>query len=166
MKLRLCFLFLVVSLSACGWHLRGSIALPDNIESVYIDNQASSDLLADELTNLLETNGVTLSESAADADLMITLISFKESRRVNSVNSNTIVREYELLSEAEYEIKNSTGATILEPNVSQLSRIYSFDQNAVVSATEEERIIQRELRLELAQQIVRRLRFLNTATAQ
>jgi LPS-assembly lipoprotein len=152
-------LLLVALLSACGWHLRGNIVLPDNINSVYIDNRARSTELEDDLITLLKSNGVAVSQSGA-ADLTIIVLEFKQNRRVNSLNSNTIVREYELTTEAEYEIKNAAGATLLAPDIAQLNRIYTFDQNAVVSAAEEERIIQRELRLELAQQIVRRLRFL------
>jgi LPS-assembly lipoprotein len=151
-------------LSACGWHLRGSIVLPANIESVYIDNRASNRELEDDLINLLQSNGVALSQSAANTDLMIVILDFNQRRRVNSVNSNTIVSEYELISEAEYEIKDAAGVLLLEPDVIQLSRIYTFDQNAVVSAAEEAQLIQQELRLELAQQIVRRLRFLNRET--
>lgn len=166
MSLRLAVVLVAAILSACGWHLRGSIVLPDNIQSVYIDNQASDPALLEELERLLTVNDVVISETATGADLVINLLDFAENRRVNSLNSNTIVREYELISEAEYEIKNAAGEILLEPNVAQLSRIYTFDQNAVVSAAEEQQIIQEELRLELAQQIVRRLRFLNTAPAQ
>lgn len=166
MSLRLAVVLVAAILSACGWHLRGSIVLPDNIQSVYIDNQTSDPALLEELERLLTVNDVVISETATGADLVINLLDFAENRRVNSLNSNTIVREYELISEAEYEIKNAAGEILLEPNVAQLSRIYTFDQNAVVSAAEEQQIIQEELRLELAQQIVRRLRFLNTAPAQ
>lgn len=160
--LRLFCLSTILLLSACGWHLRGAIVLPDNIEAVYIDNQSNNVTLQEEMIKILESNGVAISDTISSADLVISLISFSENQRVNSVNSNTIVREYELISEAEYEIKNSAGEVLLEPNISQLSRIYTFDQNAVVSAAEEQQIIQRELRLELAQQIIRRLRFLNS----
>jgi len=152
---------LVLLLAACGWHLRGSIDLPANINSVYVDNQAGSTVIRDEIVGILQSNGVALSRDMSSADLVISLLSFKEDRRVSSVNSSTIVREYELTAEAEYEIKNAAGEILLAPDVAQLSRNYSFDQNAVISAGEEESIIKRELRLEVAQQIVRRLRFLN-----
>lgn len=157
---RFIIVLVILSIQGCGWHLRGSIVLPENIESVYIDNRASNRELENDLIDLLQSNSVTLSQSFSNADLVIVLLDFEQNRRVNSLNSNTIVREYELITEAEYEIKNAQGETLLEPNITQLSRIYTYDQNAVVSASAEERIIQRELRLELAQQIIRRLRFL------
>lgn len=160
-RLAFCGLVAITLLSACGWHLRGTIALPDNIESVYIDDRASGPELAADIAEVLRSNGVTLSQSMASADLIIVLHEFRQDRRISSVNSNTIVSEYELISEAEYEIKNAAGETLLQPGSSRQSRIYTFDQNAVVSAAAEQQLIQRELRLDLAQQIVRRLRFLD-----
>lgn len=157
-----CVLLLTIFVSSCGWHLRGSIPLPDHLQSIYIESRANSQDLAEDIDRLLKANGITPQESASQAEIVISLLDFSESSRVNSVNSNTIVREYELITRAEYEIKNGGGEILLEPTESSLSRPYTFNQNAVVSASEEEEIIQRELRLELAQQIVRRLRFLDT----
>ncbi len=148
-------------LNACGWHLRGTIALPSNVESVFIDNRASDTALADDLSNLLRSNGATLTQGSGNADMVITLLSFDQKRRISGLSSNTLVNEYELISEAEFEIKNASGEILLDPTLSSLSRIYRYDQNAVVSAAEEEKLINNELRLELAQQIIRRLQFLD-----
>ena len=153
-----------ILLSACGWHLRGTIALPSNIESVYIDNRARDTGLANDLSDLLRSNGATLSQSASTADMVISLLEFEQKRRINGLSSNTLVNEYELINEAEFEIKTASGLTLLEPTLSSLSRSYRYDQNAVVSAAAEEELINDELRLELAQQIIRRLQFLDTET--
>ncbi len=157
----LSFFCLAIMLNACGWHLRGTIALPSNVESVFIDNRASDTALADDLSNLLRSNGATLTQGSGNADMVITLLSFDQKRRISGLSSNTLVNEYELISEAEFEIKNASGEILLDPTLSSLSRIYRYDQNAVVSAAEEEKLINNELRLELAQQIIRRLQFLD-----
>ena len=150
-----------LGLASCGWHLRGTVALPPNVQSIYLDDRAGNINFSRQFERLLQSNGVTLAEQYNSADLIIEILEFNEEQRINSVSSSTIVSEYEIITSVEYEVKNAVGAVLLESNRLSQSRPYTFDQNAVVSASQEAQLIQRELQLDLAQQILRSLRFIN-----
>lgn len=148
-------------LSACGWHLRGTLTLPEGLDRVYLDDDADGEALLDTLDELLTANEVRVADQPTTAQLVINLLSFEEERRVVAVGGNTLVTEYELITEATFSIEGSQGEVLLPPSDLSVIRSYQFDRENVLGMVEEQSLIQNEMRRELAQQIVRRLRFMN-----
>ncbi len=153
-------LILTLAITACGWRLRGTLTLPEGLESIQIVDNANSSFLSKQLTQLLVANGVALVD--ANPDMFIVLIEEREDKRIIAVGSNTLASEYELSSEARYFINDAEGKMLAPESTVSVVRSYEFNENDVVSKAEEERIIQQEMRRELAQQIIRRLRFVST----
>lgn len=151
----------VTLVSACGWHLRGTLALPEGLDRVYLNSQPDARVLSGMLQDLLAANQVDVVDSPAAAQMVINLLSYREERRVVSIGDNTLVTEYELIAQAEFSIEDAQGNTVLPPSDASVVRAYQFDQDNVLGKAEEERLIREEMRRELAQQIIRRLRFLN-----
>lgn len=161
-------LFLIAAalfVSACGWHLRGTLTLPEGLDKVYLNNQANTQVLQRTLSELLVANQVTLANSPGAAQLLINILSYDEDRRVVSIGDNTLVTEYELIAEADFSIEDAQGNLVLPESEVSVIRAYQFDQNNVLGKAEEERLIQTEMRRELAQQIIRRLRFVDLQAA-
>ncbi len=152
-------LILTLAITACGWRLRGTLTLPEGLESIQIVDNANSSFLSKQLTQLLVANGVALVD--ANPDMFIVLIEEREDKRIIAVGSNTLASEYELSSEARYFINDAEGKMLAPESTVSVVRSYEFNENDVVSKAEEERIIQQEMRRELAQQIIRRLRFVS-----
>jgi LPS-assembly lipoprotein len=148
-------------LSACGWHLRGTLAMPEGLDSVYLNNQSDAQLLGRMLEQLLVANDVTVATSPAAAQLVISLLNYQEERRVVAIGDNALVTEYELIATADFSVEDSKGETVLAPTDVSVIRAYQFDQNNVLGMAEEQELIQQEMRREIAQQIIRRLRFLD-----
>ncbi|MCW8195054.1 hypothetical protein F6455_09675 [Proteobacteria bacterium 005FR1] len=147
-------------LTACGWHLRGTVTLPEGLDSVHLNNLSDAQLLGRTLEQLLVANGVELSRPAS-AQLTINLIDYEEDRRVVAIGDNTLVTEYELIATADFSVEDSEGGIILPPSDVSVIRSYQFDQDNVLGMEEEQQLILTEMRREIAQSIVRRLRFLN-----
>jgi LPS-assembly lipoprotein len=148
-------------LSSCGWRLRGTLTLPENLNSVYIVNQTSSTDLDEELERLLSNNDVTIAESMSIAQLIITLEEFEEKSRTASLSSAGRTNEYELTSEVIYNIKDQLGNELIPTSEANVIRTYQYDENNVIAAGNEQRLLQQEIRRELAQQILGRLRFID-----
>lgn len=153
---------LALTVSSCGWRLRGTLTLPEGLESMQIIDNAGSSFLARQLSQLLQANGVDLVNE--NPDMAIVLIEEREDKRIVAVGSNTLASEYELSAEARYFISDTEGNILAPESTVSVLRSYEFNENNVVSKAEEERIIQQEMRRELAQQIIRRLRFIGTAS--
>lgn len=162
-KLKFLFIGLlsVAILSSCGWRLRGTLTLPENLSSVYISNQTRSTDLDEELERLLSNNDITVAESASAAQLIITLEEFDEANRTASLSSAGRTSEYELTSEVTYNIKDNLGNELIPTSEASVIRTYQYDENNVIAAGNEQRLLQQEIRRELAQQILGRLRFID-----
>ena len=152
---------LLCVVTACGWHLRGSLPLPSGLDSIAVINQAETTELNAQLVSLLKANNVTIADAVNDAQLIITIVSQQNSRRIATYGSNARVSEYELGNEAVFSVSNSQGELLLPLTDIATSRTYRYDENDVVGMSGEERLIQQEMLRELAQNILRRLRFLD-----
>jgi len=155
-------MIMVLAVSSCGWRLRGTLTLPEGLESIQIVDNAGSSFLAKQLSQLLQANGVSLVDE--NPDMAIVLVEEREDKRIVAVGSNTLASEYELSAEARYFISDADGKELVPESTASVLRSYEFNENNVVSKAEEERIILQEMRRELAQQIIRRLRFIGTAS--
>jgi LPS-assembly lipoprotein len=159
MKKIMTLLLSLTLLTACGWQLRGSLNLPSDLQSLYIDNQSQGNVTATELGRLLKANNVALAESSENAQYTIRLTNEREQRRTVSVTSGGESSEYELTYEVDYSIANSEGILVVPGATAQVIRSYSYDRDNVIAKGQEEQLIRDEMRPQLASQILNRLRF-------
>lgn len=143
--------------SGCGFHLRGSAALPPELGPVLV--QGGDGRLAGEIRDALRRQGVSLTADAGQARTQVRLLHDEAGRRVLSVGVGVggRVREYELYHSVEYEILARDRATKIGPETITVLRDYSFDETQVLGAASEEEILRRDMRQELVGRILRRL---------
>ena len=153
-------------LSACGWHLRGSVGADLNIDNVYVSADNVHGGLASDLRRALTASKVQLAPDSGSAQYQIRLSNERRDRRTVSVGNEALASEYELTLSVVYQISDRANAVLAPASEAMALRSYSFDRNAVVAIAEEEKLIERELRANLVQQIIRRLQFVSQATPQ
>ncbi len=142
-------------LAGCGFQLRGALDLPDNIQTLHV--MAPSELRND-ILKLLESAGVGVSTSSAEADASITVTSERFSRRVLSVDPTTgKEREFELAYTLVFAVTRSDGETVIENGAVNLLRDYVFDPEAVIGTSREEELLRDEMRRDAATQLMRRV---------
>ena len=144
------------TLSACGWHMRGSIALPKDLSQLYVTAIDSKGALVTELRQLLKTNRVSLVDNSADANYSLYILEENKDRRTAGVGGDALSSSYEITLKADYEIqlKNSTETT----KATAISvRSFNYNTASINSATQEELLLDQEMRRDLAQQMLRRL---------
>lgn len=159
MKKLTSILLTTLLLTACGWHLRGTIDLPANLNSIYVASNDSYSTLSRDLGKAITGNGIALAKSPKEADFTITLLDEREKRRAVSLGGNALAAEYEITVEADYRIERRD-ALALSQETARAARSYDYNRNEVLGKNEEENIIREELRGELIQHILRRLLFL------
>lgn len=154
---------LCVMVSACGWHLRGSLSTQLDIESAYVQAQDTYGALATDLKRALTSNKVMLATTSSAAEYVIYLDHEQRDRRTVAVGNAALASEYELTLSARYKITAQDGRVIVDDTASAI-RSYSVNANAIAANDEEEAIIAKELRNNLVQQILRRLQFATKAS--
>ncbi len=153
-------------LSACGWHLRGSMDIGLDLDNVYVSAEDTHGSLVNLLKRTLIANNVTVVPQPEQADYRIFLSNEEQNRRTVSVGNEALAAEYELILEVDYRIENQAGEPLVPQATATGIRSYTFDPNAVAAKAEEERLILDELRYNLVEQILRRLRFVSQQTAE
>ena len=146
---------MLVSLSACGFALRGPVSFP--FKSIYIGLSDSSSL-GGELKRQIRANGQTqITAEAKDAEVILDVLSETREKQILSLNSQGRVREYNLLYNFRFRLRNAVGKEYLEPVTVQLKRTITFNEAQVLAKESEEALLYRDMQSDLVQQIMRRL---------
>ena len=132
---------LIISLGACGWHLRGSVDL--SFDTIYIDGSAKSEVGKRIKERLKRKKTVNLVSDPRDAGISLKILNENLEKKHSIISSTGKVSEYELLLKLEFEITKS-GADV-EAVVDQLviRRLMTYsDDNLVAKNSEQGSLIQ------------------------
>lgn len=161
--LRLLFLPLLgVVLAACGYQLRGvgnnALVLPEAWKSMALVTGNPNSEFSREVKAQFASSGVEWTDRSA-ANFALVLGPERFSQRNLSLNSEARAAEFELTMSASFTVVDDTGGTAMSETTASVIKQMENDPRNVVGKAEEIRLLQREMRAELAQQIVRRVGF-------
>lgn len=162
-RARLCGVVLALSLtlSACGFHLRGDgghYTLP--FPTMYVGLPESSPLAVDLKRNINANGSTTVVKTAKEADGIIEVISNPEhtkSKSILSLNSNGRVRQYLLSYSIVFRVLNKQGVELLGPTAIALSRPIDFNETQLLAKEQEEALLYKDMQTDLVQQMMRRI---------
>jgi LPS-assembly lipoprotein len=160
---------LVLTLSACGWHLRGvaagedKLAMTTPLDLVIVTKDDHSPLI-----NALRQSlpGYKINELTTANATSLTLNLSREvlDKRTAGVGSDALTSAYEIILRMDYRISNASGVITPLDTSARTSRTYNYNVNNANSAAQEEELVLREMRRELAQTILRRVKNLGVKT--
>lgn len=145
------FICISLTFSACGFHPRGSYALPLEMKNVYLEG--GSPILREQVSTQLHNTNSQLVESRETAGVVIKLFDEQFVRRSVSLSERGKTNEYELMYRFEYEVATPKDALLLPRQPLEVRRDYYNDQQAILARDNEENV----LRAEMSQHAVRTL---------
>jgi LPS-assembly lipoprotein len=152
-------LLVVLALTACGFHLRGSVQLPLELAAINVLDAKSATDIAPALRNALKNAGTRVSDAAP---MVLQLKAEQYGKRVLSVDSSGRAQEYGLSYTVRFLLKAEgaeAGKSVIwlaEEAVTQ-TRDLRFDSAAVLGTEGEEAQLKAEMRQDAVLQILRRL---------
>jgi len=148
-----------LALSACGFHLRQSAALPSAMQRVHLTVNGGLDLQRD-LARALEASGATVEDKpgAGIAELRVPLATF--STETLTVSGYARVTEYAVRYQVQFQLNDGTGQVLLPAQNISMSREFSYDATNTVGTTAQVEEIQRSLNDDMVQAILFRLQAL------
>jgi LPS-assembly lipoprotein len=160
--LKICILTIILSIVGCGFKLRGDYGLPAGIEQLQLLAVQKNTPLYRILWKQLQGFNIELLDNTASTkqvdqkiDAIVYLTSDKLERRLLSLFSTGQVAEYELVYTIKYHIQfPAQEAQEIEFDV---TREYQDDPDAVLAKSRELDLIQKEMRQEAANRIIRRI---------
>ncbi|BAZ93390.1 hypothetical protein TspCOW1_16700 [Thiohalobacter sp. COW1] len=155
-------LLLALTLSACGFQLRGQANLPPEMARTQIQGLSEYSDLGRDLRRLLEGSGVQVVPSAEQATAILDIITNQAGRRVLSVQAGGKVQEYELIQRLVFSVRTTDGRLLLEPQELELAREYLYDRFDPLASGSQEGEIRAEMRRDITQLLMLRLQALGS----
>lgn len=146
-------LSLIVSLTACGFNLRGSYAVPLSMKQMCLQD-SNAPQLGRELAQRLERSKVVL-QTDSSACVVLKIHSAELERSVLSLFPNAQVAEYQLNYSVEYSL--AFAGEEARQYTALVVRDYQDDPDAVMAKSKEMDMLEAELRRYAAEQILLRL---------
>jgi len=153
---RLLLAGLVLSLTACGFHLEGALPAGQAIAVTHVESVEPHSEFFLALSDALSSRGVRLDQGDAVTPVTLKILEDITGQRVLSVSARNIPREYEVFYSVRFSLETGQ-ERLLEPQSIVVTRSYTYDETQVLGKNTEEDVVRRTLAADLARQVVRRL---------
>ena len=147
-------LFLSIALSACGFHLRGQLPLPESVNVIYVDAEPSD--FTNDLKNSLRSSGAQLVDSPAQAKAILQIADEFAERQVLMLNTDSRATAYTLFYSVKFLVANNE-QELLKEGILKEQRNYSLDPGQATLQENQERELLEEMYKELALKMVRQI---------
>lgn len=151
---RIVLLVAVGMLTACGYHLRGTIALPEELKNMYLFGASSS--LHTEMQAMLKASKGKLAASPNDAGVVVKVLKEDMRRRVLSIGQTGKSSEVELDYYLRFQFYDNQEKPLLDEQTIELTREFFNDQTSVLAKDSEDSVIRKEIYRQVARMLVAR----------
>lgn len=149
--------FLVLGLSACGFHLRNKIALPADLGPVRVTSTTPYSPLADSLATGLKHAGAIPATADAKDVAALEVVSERWGDLPISIDAFGRAQEFSLRYAAVFVFRRADGSILVPQQVVELSRDYVSPPVDVTGTTTEREVLAAELYREMTAAILRRV---------
>jgi len=127
---------ILLLLSSCGFHLRGTAPLPKQLKVLYVtsENQPNSPFMK-ALRMILKARGVTLVSSPNQAKYTLNIVSTSLTSAQAGVASSQQMRQYNIVLTATYSIQSAKGLDIAGPMSTSSSTTQTMQANELLTNT-------------------------------
>lgn len=140
-------------LTGCGFHLRGKLPLPPQLEVIAV---SIGDIdFREEMIDALEASGAQVVDEAA-ARSVLDMYNVQFDRSVRTIDTRGKVTGYILRYDVSYRVLDDQGESLRDTTLA-LQRDYNFDPEQVLQAEREEDSLREDMIEELVQRIMRQL---------
>ncbi|BBA37111.1 rare lipoprotein B [Methylocaldum marinum] len=146
-------------LSACGYHLRGSLPPTMLAKTFFVEGVGRGDPFLREFSRILSYTGGSVTATPGQAGAVIHVVHVRQDRRPIGLSKQGRANLFDLSYRLVYEVTTPQGEILLPREEIELKRDYFNDQTSPLSQTHEEVQIQQEMQREAAELMFRRLAY-------
>ncbi|MBL0029363.1 MAG: hypothetical protein IPO95_09945 [Rhodanobacteraceae bacterium] len=155
--MRIVLLAVLMSLTACGFHLREQAVLPAALQELRIEVVAPFSPIGQELGRALMRAGATLHEDVTDKVAVLRILGDVLNTVPLSVSGTARVQEYQVVHRVEFEVVAADGTVLVARNAIERRRDYRFDETQALGAAAEDELARKELRRDTLAALLRRI---------
>jgi LPS-assembly lipoprotein len=148
-----------LALTACGFHLRQSAALPASMQRVHLSVNGGGDLNRI-LARALEGSGATVEEQPGPGIAELSVPSAQFSTDTLTVSGTARVTEYAVHYQVQFLVNDGSGQVVLPQQGINMQREFSYDATNTIGTSAQIEEIERSLNDDMVQAILFRLQAL------
>ncbi len=153
--LLIAILLIAMTLSSCGFHLRGQAAIP--YQSLFVETTGYS-TFANDLERAVRAGSETkIAENRNEAQAVLKILGESQEKHILSLSVGGKVREFELRYRVVYRLTDLAGNDLAPPGEISLRRDLTYDDTQVLAKESEEALLYRDMKADAVQQMLRRL---------
>lgn len=158
MKKQVIPLILALCLSACGFHFRGMIDVPEWLTNVaIITKDGHNKELVSILGAELEGYKIDVNPDPMRADYWLIINHTRYQQHIASIGASTNPRQYQLILTVEFMLQTRKGQIIKSPGQVVVTRQLTVNNDRILGSNEEETVLISEMRHDAVIQIINRL---------
>ena len=147
----------LLTLTGCGFQLRGSSPVPAALQPLAIDCPSSlPGQFCQSLREQLELGGIEL-RNPGQADYLLRLSDYRQDRRASAITAQAAAAEYILRHTVAMELVTKDRIPLIATTDLNASETYRYDETNVLAKQREEDELRQQLGDRLAQQVIFRL---------
>ena len=159
------FSLLLLTLTGCGFHLRGRVPLPPQFQHIYIQSETPYDPFIIELKDSLEDMNVVVVDNPIRAKLTLHVIKQTTTNSLGNISASTNTRQYTIYYSVEFALLDEKQQPIIPANTLSTNRSLIVNSNAILGSSSEEQTLIKEMRKTIIQLMVAKLGARNTVKA-
>jgi len=136
----------VVALSAgCGFHLRGSAALPPSMAVTFIKSNDPYSSLVDDFSAALKIHDVRVTKERSEATAVLNILENNNKIGVLSVNTSGKVLEYDLIQTVRFSVVTAGNEPLVPEQTVTMNRDYVYSSTDVLGKQREAKVVRANL---------------------
>ncbi len=156
-KRPLIVVLIALTLTNCGFHLRGLYEVPAWLNKVAIVIQNAHRDLGPLLKDQLESYNISVVPDPAQADYLLIIEYDGIQQQMTGVAASTAPRQYLLIYDVQFSLVKAKGETVIPAKHVAVTRQVTINNNRILGSNAEEALIIYEMRRDAAIQIINRL---------
>jgi LPS-assembly lipoprotein len=148
---------LVALHAGCGFHLRGSAALPEPMAVTFIRSDEPYSSLVDDFSAALKIRDVTVTEERSEATAVLNILENTIDTGVLSVNTSGKVLEYEIIQTIRFSVVTAGNELLVPEQTIRLNRDYVFSSTDVLGSQRENAVVRANLQTNIVNLVMLRI---------
>jgi LPS-assembly lipoprotein len=148
-------LVIAMTLSSCGFQLRGQAAIP--YKSLFVETTGYSKFAIDLERAIRSGSKTKIAENRSDAEAVLKIIGETQENFIVALSTGGRVLEFELRYKVAYRLTDRAGNDLTPPSEILLRRDMTYDDTEVLAKESEIEFLYRDMKADAVQQMLRRL---------
>lgn len=145
-------LILLIFVSACGYHLRGSEYSAENLKKIYL--QGASSQLQQDFKKAFRFSVNNLVDDINQAEVVVKIIRENMDKQALSLGSTGRANEFELSYDLQFILLDKAGNKLSKKQTIAVNRDYFNDQKYILAKENEEQVIMTEMYHQAVESII------------